>query len=266
MHKYPGPGMFPASKDRATVLGEYGGLGLPVKGHLWQDKGNWGYETYPDVPALSAAYRRLTRKLHPLVGKGLSAAVYTQTTDVEGEVNGLMTYDRAVIKMDPAAVAGWHAELKGPPPVTTELVPTSERAAQTWVYTFRPPAGDWTTDGGDDWKTGPGGFGTTGTPGAVVGTAWTGPDIWLRQEFELAAVPAGEVVLRMHHDDAAEVFLNGVLAAKVSRWATGYGEFAVRPEAVAALKPGRNVLAVHCHQDKGGQFIDVGLSVVAAAR
>ncbi len=268
MHNYPGPGMFPVMKDRATVLGEYGGLGLPVKGHLWQDKGNWGYESFADVPALGAAYQRLTRKLHPLIGRGLSAAVYTQTTDVEGEVNGLMTYDREVIKLDPARVASWHAELKGPPPVVREVLPTSEAKPQTWYFRADKPAADWAADWTDaaGWKSGPGGFGTKGTPGAVIGTEWSGSDIWARRAFELAAVPAGELVLRMHHDDDAEVYLNGVLAARVGRWTSGYDDFPILPAARAALKPGRNVIAVHCHQDRGGQYIDVGLIEVVAGK
>ncbi len=268
MHNYPGPGMFPAMKDRATVLGEYGGLGLPVKGHLWQDKDNWGYESFPDVPALSAAYQRLTRKLHPLIGRGLSAAVYTQTTDVEGEVNGLLTYDREVIKMDVAAVAGWHKELSGPPPVVRDIVPTSEAAAQTWYYSFTKPADDWSAPWAEaaGWKSGPGGFGTKGTPGAVVGTEWAGADIWARRAFELTAAPTGEVVLRMHHDDGAEVYLNGVLAASVRRWTGGYDEFPISAAARKTLKPGRNVVAVHCHQDQGGQYIDVGLTEVVPAK
>ena len=268
MHNYPGPGMFPAMKDRATVLGEYGGLGLPVKGHLWQDRGNWGYESFDSVPALGAAYQRLTRKLHPLIGRGLSAAVYTQTTDVEGEVNGLMTYDREVIKLDQALVAGWHAELKGPPPVVRDIVPTSEQKPQTWAYSLAKPAGDWFAAAADvsQWKTGPGGFGTKGTPGAVIGSEWKSADIWARREFELANVPGGEVVLRMHHDDDAEVYLNGVLAARVRRWTSGYDEFPILPAARATLKAGKNVIAVHCHQDRGGQYIDVGLSEVVAGK
>src|SRR5690606_9265933 len=100
MHRYPGPGMPEPEDKRAVVLGEFGGLGLPVEGHLWWDKRNWGYRTYQTKEELWMNYERLIRKLLPLIGQGLAAAVYTQTTDVEGEVNGLMTYDRAVLKFD----------------------------------------------------------------------------------------------------------------------------------------------------------------------
>ncbi|MBL7095537.1 chitobiase/beta-hexosaminidase C-terminal domain-containing protein, partial [candidate division KSB1 bacterium] len=104
IHSYPGPAMPNPEESRAIVLGEFGGLGLPVKGHTWQDENNWGYRSYKDADELTAAYRELIKKLYPFVVDGLSAAVYTQTTDVEIEVNGLMTYDRAIIKMDPDEV------------------------------------------------------------------------------------------------------------------------------------------------------------------
>jgi hypothetical protein len=101
IHEYPGPAMPEPEKSRAIVLGEFGGLGLPVEGHTWQAKDNWGYRSFEDRDKLFEAYTGLIDKLMPMVGKGLSAAVYTQTTDVEVEVNGLMTYDRAMIKMEP---------------------------------------------------------------------------------------------------------------------------------------------------------------------
>ncbi|MDR0336520.1 MAG: hypothetical protein LBI18_05460, partial [Planctomycetaceae bacterium] len=100
-HQYRGPGMFPPEEKRATVLGEYGGLGLPVQGHTWVKSGkNWGYGgNLKDKDDLLQTYQQLNQRLHPLIAQGLSAAVYTQTTDVEVEVNGLMTYDR-LIKVD----------------------------------------------------------------------------------------------------------------------------------------------------------------------
>jgi beta-galactosidase/beta-glucuronidase len=102
VHSYPGPAAPKADPTRAAVLGEFGGLGLPIPEHLWMSGAkNWGYRKYKTRDELTAAYLNLAAKLAPLVEARLSAAVYTQTTDVETEVNGLMTYDRAVIKMDP---------------------------------------------------------------------------------------------------------------------------------------------------------------------
>jgi len=100
VHKYPGPRAPENEPKRAAVLGEFGGLGLPIKGHTWQDEENWGYRKYETSEELTKAYLDLLTKLRPLIEGGLSAAVYTQTTDVEIEVNGLMTYDRAMVKMD----------------------------------------------------------------------------------------------------------------------------------------------------------------------
>ncbi len=101
LHNYPDPAMprpdiFGAKK--ALVLGEFGGLGLPVQGHTWQEK-SWGYQSFKSNDSLFKRYQSLTAKLAELIKAGLSAAVYTQTTDVEGEVNGFMTYDRKVMKM-----------------------------------------------------------------------------------------------------------------------------------------------------------------------
>lgn len=107
-HQYPGPGMPDLNKHapeitkgRVLVLGEFGGLGLPVENHLWQSDKNWGYRNYKDRSVLLDNYRNLIKKIPLLIEKGLAAAIYTQTTDVEGEVNGLMTYDRKIIKMNP---------------------------------------------------------------------------------------------------------------------------------------------------------------------
>lgn len=100
IHSYPGPDVPPDSPGRGLVLGEFGGLGLPITGHMW-DEDVWGYRDYEDVAALTAAYRDLIEKLRPMIAEqGLCAAIYTQTTDVETEANGMMTYDRALIKMD----------------------------------------------------------------------------------------------------------------------------------------------------------------------
>ena len=102
IHSYPGPDMPPLEDRRASVLGEFGGLGLPLTGHLWQAEGNWGYRNFDDTKAYEARYIDLIRNLYALADKGLAAAVYTQTSDCEVEVNGLMTYDREVVKLDPA--------------------------------------------------------------------------------------------------------------------------------------------------------------------
>ena len=100
IHCYPGPKAPENEEKRAAVLGEFGGLGLGIKNHSWTDEKQWGYRKYDSQQQLTAAYLDLLKNLQSLKDKGLAAAIYTQTTDVETEVNGLMTYDRAIIKMD----------------------------------------------------------------------------------------------------------------------------------------------------------------------
>jgi hypothetical protein len=173
-----------------------------------------------------------------------------------------MTYDRAVLKFDLEETAKWHKALFGPPIEMRVLVPTSEKEAQTWRYTTSKPADGWEKPDFDDtsWKEGKGGFGSKGTPGAVIGTEWTQRGgIWLRRTVEIPKLPDGEIMLRMHQDDEAEVYINGVLAAKPPGYTVDYGPFVMTPESRQALKAGKNVIAVYCTQDRGGQFIDVGL-------
>lgn len=268
MHKYPGPGMRPVEERRAGVLGEFGGLGLPLAGHTWQSEKNWGYVAFPDRESLTDAYGNLLAKLRPLVGQGLCAAVYTQTSDVEIEVNGLMTYDREVAKVDVERAAAAARKLYLPPPKVLVLVPTSEREPQTWRYTLEPPPAGWTASEFDDsgWKSAPGGFGAEGTPGAVVRTPWKTADIWMRRSFDLPSLPKrGEVQLLIHHDEDADVFLNGERVASLTGYTTGYQVVPLDVSAAGFLKPGKNVLAVHCRQSSGGQYIDLGLAVVEEA-
>ncbi|MDH6342086.1 beta-galactosidase/beta-glucuronidase [Parabacteroides sp. PFB2-12] len=104
LHNYPGPRMFLSDPMRVNVLGEYGGIGLPLEGHLWQPDRNWGYIQFKNSREVTAEYVKYARELKEMIQRGFSAAVYTQTTDVEVEVNGLMTYDRKVMKIDEAAV------------------------------------------------------------------------------------------------------------------------------------------------------------------
>ena len=101
-HHYPYPAFRMWDKNMINVLGEYGGIGFPVEGHLWQQDKNWGYVQYKSGDEVLAEYADFAEQLKQIIKQGCCAAVYTQTTDVEIEINGLMTYDRKVIKMDEA--------------------------------------------------------------------------------------------------------------------------------------------------------------------
>ena len=260
LHAYPGPAMPPLEPGRAAVLGEFGGLGLPLEGHTWLDRGNWGYRSYTSTADLNTAYRDLLAQLRLHAGDGLTSAIYTQTTDVEIEVNGVMTYDRAVVKLSPEAIAANRRMFTAPPRIV-HLVPASDREAQTWRYTTDAPAAAWFEPGFDDssWRSGPGGFGARDTRFARVGTEWRTPDIWLRRSIEIPAGPLTAPHLRVFHDDDARVYLNGVLVAEMAGANAGFAYLPLTGAARTALRPGRNVVAVHTHQNRGGQFIDVGL-------
>ena len=261
IHSYPGPSSPQPEEERAAFLGEFGGLGLPLEGHTWQAKDNWGYRSYESSEALTDAYVGLIRDLHWLIAEpGLSGAIYTQTTDVEVEVNGLMTYDRAVVKMDEDRVTEANAKLQGRPPVVRTVVPTSEREGIEWRYTTTEPSGDWTSPDYDDsgWSVGVAGFGREGTPGAVNRTRWESSDIWIRRSLPMR-LGMNDPYLRVHHDEDAEVYINGELAASLEGYTTGYVFREISEEARGALGRSRMVIAVHCRQTGGGQYIDVGL-------
>lgn len=100
LHNYPHPEMYLYDAQRATVLGEYGGIGLVLKDHIWEPNRNWGYIQFNSSKEVTDEYVKYANMLYDMIARGFSAAVYTQTTDVEMEVNGLMTYDRKVIKLD----------------------------------------------------------------------------------------------------------------------------------------------------------------------
>jgi hypothetical protein len=102
LHNYPGPIMAKPEvfgSIQALALGEFGGLGLPLEGHTWLNRNNWGYKTFQTADTLVMTYTGYLNQIVPFIERGLSAAIYTQTTDVEVETNGLMTYDRKVVKM-----------------------------------------------------------------------------------------------------------------------------------------------------------------------
>ena len=190
---------------------------------------------------------------------------------VIGGVFAQMLYDKATwakyAGRDKTKAANWAP--MPTPPVTKTLVPTArEEAGIQWRYTTQKPADGWFQPDFDAgaWQQGPAGFGTRGTPGATVRTAWNSPDIWLRREFTLPEGGAKDPQLFIHHDEDAEVYLNGVLAGTAGGYVTEYEALPLSPAAKQALKPGRNVLSVHCHQTQGGQFIDVGLVDVAPAK
>jgi hypothetical protein len=261
IHVYPGPGSPKPEEKRAAVLGEFGGLGLGVDGHTWS-KQTWGYRGTASKEDLTRKYERLLARVWQLKeDPGLSAAVYTQTTDVETEANGLLTYDRAVVKVDLDRIAAVNrGDTSKVPPMKVVVASAAEQTA-LWKYTLTKPADDWMKPSFDasSWSEGRSGFGARGTPGSIVRTEWKTGDIWLRREFALPEGAMTDLMLQIHHDEDAEVYLNGVLAARLAGYTTDYEEAPIHADALATLKPGKNLIAAHCRQTGGGQYIDVGL-------
>jgi hypothetical protein len=149
------------------------------------------------------------------------------------------------------------------PPTISIVEPGSKPDGVVWRYTTDKPTGAWMNASFNDrnWKQGPGGFGTQGTPGATVRTNWDTSDIYIRREITVPAnADLQSLQLYVHHDEDAKIYLNGVLAARVTGFTGDYDVIEILPAAKAALKPGKNVLAVHCRQTTGGQYIDVGLA------
>ncbi len=144
------------------------------------------------------------------------------------------------------------------------IVPAADKQPAIWYYTTTAPAYDWMMPKFDDsnWKKGRSGFGTSETPGAIVGTTWHTDDIWLRREIDFPANNHGDVSAWFHHDEDAEVYINGVLALKIGGFTGEYDAFPLTPAGAAALKPGKNLIAIHCHQTGGGQYVDFGFARV----
>jgi hypothetical protein len=228
---------------------------------MWT-KEHWGYRGVADQKALTRQYAKLLSRTYALKDSaGLCAAIYTQLTDVETEANGLLTYDRAVMKVDlETTVLANTGKLPPPPPQRTILADARKEPAK-WRYVTEKPADDWTKAGFDDkaWKEGTSGFGTQGTPGSVIGTQWNTADIWLRREVDLSGAKVVEPLLLVHHDEDCEIYFNGVLAAKLTGFTTDYEEYDISAEARKQLTGGKVIIAVKCHQTRGGQYVDVGI-------
>jgi hypothetical protein len=166
IHSYPDPG-YPVSSNKAVVCGEFGGVGLGITNHTWAT--GWGYVAAVDGNDLASKFENFSAELSDFVqNHGLSAAVYTEITDVETELNGLLTYDRDVLKPDlrrmQSAILAPLAQYS-----CSTVVPSSQTTGQTWKYTTSSPASNWNATNFSDaaWSSGLGGFGTAGTPGAA---------------------------------------------------------------------------------------------------
>jgi hypothetical protein len=144
------------------------------------------------------------------------------------------------------------------------LLPYAEQAATPWRYTTNRPPQNWASPDFDDraWAEGQAGFGTRETPGTRVRTVWSTSDIWLRKELSLPQLPDFRIAaLHIRHDEDAQVYVNGQLVFEGFGYLVRVTPYDITAELKAALRPGRNVVAVHCHQTTGGQYIDLGIEL-----
>ncbi len=181
---------------------------------------------------------------------------------VVGGVFAQMLYDKTVwqkyARRDRTKAKDW-APMPPPPRIRT-IVPAADTQPALWRYTTTAPATNWFQPSFDcsSWIEGKSGFGAENTPGAIVGTAWKTREIWLRREITLPN-KWNDLQAWLHHDEDAEIYINGVLALRAGAYSTSYNAMPLNRRAHAALKPGKNTIAIHCRQTSGGQYIDCGL-------
>lgn len=240
VHQYPGPGMGApsANKGRAIVLGEFGGLGLVVKDHIWNpNKRNWGYKTYLESEKLISEYTELMYNMELMVPRGLSAAIYTQTTDVEGEVNGLMTYDREVTKIPVDLLKQLHAPLYKDP---TGKVTFINKENETTPNKFKVLQGTLQ----QDWlqQKEPANFIDNPTPATIM----KGESIYAYQDFNVQKMPDGFGIKLYGYGDA-KIYLNGKLIWEEDKIVSkrNYDDINVSNK-IRLLKEGNNRIAVEC--------------------
>jgi hypothetical protein len=268
-HKYKGAIPVKPDENRIGTLGEFGGLGYVVPGHLWIPNQTTSsvYGTCTDQRHFEKGYLDLWRKVYSLDKEvATSAAIYTQLTDVEAEVNGLLTYDRKVVKSDielfRKAVQNRHFPKV---PEETLVMATSQESPQLWSYTMDKPADGWQLPGADlsKWQKGKGVFGhkVHRNSSIRIGTEWKSHDLWVAREFELTK-KLKRPFLRIAYDDNATVYINGVKTFELKKGNnTNYKNIPLTASAAAALKTGINTIAIHVDNAKGNfsQFIDAGI-------
>lgn len=211
--------------------------------------------TTPDRVPMCDWYWTTTAKKQGMIARPVVGGVFLR-----------MLYNQEVwkkwSKRDTLKTSGWAPLPKRPVYLRTEIMPTAEASALEWSYTTDKPADNWfqTDFDASAWKTGKAGFGTKGTPSAVIGTEWNTSEIWLRREFNLKNVPS-KLGFRLAHDEDAEIYINGQLVASFNGY-TGYFDYPLPANKLGAFKEGKNIIAIHCRQTSGGQYIDLGLQTL----
>jgi len=263
-HRYPDP-LCETQPNQASVSGEYGGIFYRVLSHQWGIPNTNSGHAQTSAELVSMYSSLADQVIYLKTNNNLCAAVYTQLTDVEEEINGLLTYDR-VLKADVAKFRAINERIINQTLTSTiAVLPTSQKTGLSWKYTTTQPGTTWYQSSYDasTWKTGYAGFGAGNPPGAVVRTVWNTSDIWMRRQFTLTnfnAEDLSRLAFMIHHDEDCEIYLNGVLAGTAGGFTSSYGIISMNKEGRKALiLNGVNTIAIHCLQRGGGQYIDAGI-------
>ena len=253
---------------RIGVGGEFGGFGYVAVGNLWvaDQRESSVYGTAVDKRHFEKMYLEAWEETFANdLRVGMSGAIYTQLTDVETEINGLMSYDRKVMKIDPELARKAIEDRNFPKKASARmLVPTSEKEPQEYYYTMTKPSDDWFKPNADrsSWSKGPGVIGNKvhRNPTINIGTEWKSSDLWVARNFDLSEFPLKRPVIRVAYDENATIYINGVKALSLKKGDnTRHLNIPMPAEAAAALKKTGNVIAIHVDNKNKSQYIDVGI-------
>ncbi|WP_160111124.1 glycoside hydrolase family 2 protein [Dysgonomonas sp. Marseille-P4361] len=274
-HWYPEPNVLPNPVNkRVSVCGEYGGITLIVDNHRWIGGSDMKYTQVYSSEELKDRFVNFTNQILGLQANGLCAAVYTQITDVEDEENGLITYDRKVVKVNEEQMAEIREAIqKNYSHTSLPIMPVSQAGnmVSKWRYKIQAKSFDnqfWKETSFDDatWAEGFAGFGNGGLQGASENTKWNSTHIYLRKLYSfdtLKATDIDKLVMQVFHDEDCEIYINGILAAKLSGYTNRYEFVEISKEAKSSIKIGEsNLIAIKCKDAEGSQFIDLGFSLV----
>ena len=194
--------------------------------------------------------------------ESIPAGGYGFGADYNPTANQITPYDAAEIALFKESIGAMAKVPRPSGPSAQWIIPTAlmQDASNLWRYTIEKPQDAWQNAAFDDrnWKSGLAGFGTD-APNAWPRTLWDSSDIWLRRTFTLEKVPE-KATLYLHHDEDLEIFLNGQQILAEKGWTTTYHALDLHESLRKFFQPGANVIAVHCHQTTGGQYVDIGLS------
>ncbi|MCU4164434.1 sugar-binding domain-containing protein [Carboxylicivirga caseinilyticus] len=267
-HSYPPPKIIEPNYGMAGVCGEFGAIALEVQGHEWKPGEGVGMLKVNSQDELEEIYDEYVHMLLQYKTQNhMSGAVFTQLTDVEQEVNGLLTYDR-IPKVDIDKIKALNEKLIYQDVEKTEYFLSDAISKPCeWKYTNKEPESDWQIQSFNDseWQIGLSGFGNGNPPNSNEQTNWNTTDIWLRKTIdirELSTEELDKLTMVVYYDEDCEIYINGVLAASEQGYVSNYKTIKISDEALNAIKPGKNVIAVHCKQTTGGQYFDMGLKLV----